>query len=151
MIRLAWLLAAMTVAAASAHFSYLYFAGRTEPVAERSGLAWLERELTLSPAQCAQVRALHEKWSPQLNALRQQLERERGLVRATGNNAACIAVEDECKACTVTFVKQMTALLTPSQQQEYLNLVAACLPPGARGGKSAPPRQGISGEHPAGR
>jgi hypothetical protein len=151
MIRLVWLLAVVVIAAASAHFAYLHFATGLSAAADRPELAWLERKLSLSPAQYAQVQALHETWTPQLAALRTQLQQERQAVRVTGNTAACIAVEDECKTCTVTFIRQVAALLTPLQRQKYLALVQECLPPEAKGSQSGTPTQGVPGERPAGR
>jgi hypothetical protein len=151
MIRLAWLLVVGVMAAASAHFAYLQFATGLAPAADRPELAWLQRELSLSPDQCAQVQALHETWTPQLAALRTQLQQERRAVRVTGNTAACIAIEDECKMCTVTFIRQVTALLTPPQREKYLALVRECLPLEARGSRSGTPTQGVPGERPAGR
>jgi hypothetical protein len=112
---------------------------------------WLERELTLSPAQLTQVRKLHERWQPQLAALREKLAAERRTAGVTGNNTACVAVADDCRACTADFIRQMNALLDPSQQTKYLSLVAACLAPPAANVPVTSATRGTSSERPAGR
>jgi hypothetical protein len=151
MIRLLGLVAAVMVAMSFAHVGYLHLVTASSSTTDPSGFAWLDRELALSPAQRRDVRALHEAWWPQCQALRQQFEFERRTARSTGNDAACIAIVDECRACTVTFIRQMAALLTPAQQEKYLSLVAECLPPGSRGKNPASSKQGEFGERPSGR
>lgn len=141
MIRLTWIFAVLAVAAVIGHFGYLRVVVPTAATAvtttERAELVWLERELGLTPAQLTTVRALHEECWAQVATLRTQLERERREARTTGSTAACVAVEDECKSCTVMFIRRMTAVLTPAQREKYLSLVAACLPPAATGQQGA--------------
>lgn len=144
MIRLSWIIAALALASASGHFGYLHIVAPPAAQSERPELAWLQRELDLTPVQFVEVRALHEECWEQVATLRQQLAAERRNARASGNPAACVAVEDQCKSCTVTFVRRMNAVLSPSQQQKYLRLVEACLPP-------SPPSQGASVEPTPGR
>jgi hypothetical protein len=141
----------IVLAAASAHFGYYHLAQEKGDQRENTRLAWLSAELDLTPAQRVQVQALHEMWSPHLEQLRRDLESERQAAGSTGNTAACLAVEDECKACTVTFVRQMAALLSDAQRQKYLALVAACLPMAERNRAVNSPNQGTPGERPAGR
>ncbi len=142
MIRLTWILAALAIAAVTGHFGYLHLVAApvdaTAPTAERAELAWLERELALSPAQRVAVRALHEACWAQVATLRTQLAQERQAARTTGATAACVAAEDECKNCTVMFIRRMTTVLTPAQREKYLSLVAACLPPATPGQQGAP-------------
>lgn len=141
MIRLTWILAILAVAAVIGHFGYLRIVAppgaTTATATERAELAWLERELALSPAQLTAVRALHEECWARVALLRPQLERERRDARTSGSAAACLAVEDECRNCTVTFIRRVTAVLTPAQREKYLSLVAACLPPAAPGQQGA--------------
>lgn len=141
MIRLTWILAILAVAAGIGHFGYLRVVAprvaASATATDRAELVWLERELALSPEQLAAVRTLHEECWAQVATLRVQLERERREARTSGSTAACVAVEDECKNCTVMFIRRMTAVLTPAQREKYLSLVAACLPPAAPGQQGA--------------
>ena len=133
MIRLTWILTVFALTAISGHFGYLHLvkapAPAGAPTATRPELTWLQRELDLAPSQLTAVRALHEECWPQVARLRIELDTERRNARATGNPAACMAVEEQCKSCTVTLIQQMTTVLTPAQQQTYLGLVGSCLPP----------------------
>lgn len=136
MIRLTGIFLVLTLAATGGHFGYLHFAAASAPAAastsERPELIWLQRELDLTPAQLTAVRALHEKCWARVATLRDQLHAERRNADVTGNPALCEAVEEQCKSYTVTFIQQMTDVLTPAQQQKYLGLVASCLPPAPR-------------------
>jgi hypothetical protein len=148
MIRLTWILAVLTLAAVGGHFGYLHLAAASTPAAaptsERPELIWLQRELDLTPSQLTVVRALHEKCWARVATLRDQLDAERHNASVTGNPALCEAVEEQCKSYTVTFIQQMTAVLTPAQQQKYLGLVASCLPPATR-------PEGANVDQPSGR
>lgn len=132
MIRLTLILTVVALAAVSGHFGYLHLVKAPAPAGTPTGthpeLIWLQRELDLAPSQLTAVRALHEECWPQVARLRVQLDTERRNARATGNLAACVGVEEQCKSCTVTLIQQMTTVLTPAQQQKYLGLVGSCLP-----------------------
>lgn len=136
MIRLTCILAVLALAAVSGHFGYLHLvaapASDETPTRARSELNWLQRELDLTPSQLRAVRALHEECWTRVAGMRAQLDAERRNARATGNVATCVAVEAQCKSSTITFIEQMTTVLTPAQRQKYLGLVGPCLPPDAR-------------------
>ena len=136
MIRLTWILAVLALAAVSGHFGYLHLAAAPTPAgapaSTRPELIWLQRELELTPSQLPAVRALHEECWPRVASLRTQLAVERRNAQATGNPAACVAVEAQCQSGTVTLIQQMTTVLTPAQRQKYLGLVGSCLPPATR-------------------
>jgi hypothetical protein len=138
MIRLAWILALFVLAAVSGHFGYLRLAaspGAAEiPPGARSELAWLQRELDLTPSQLPAVDALHEEYWMRVPGLRAQLEAGRRNADATGNPAARVAAEAQCQNSTVTFIQQVTAVLTTPQREKYLGLVGSCLPPDMRTG-----------------
>jgi hypothetical protein len=133
MIRFTWILTVFALTAVAGHFGYLHLvtapAPAGAPTSARPELIWLQRELDLAPSQLPAVRALHEECWPQVARLRVQLDAERRNVRVTGNPAACVGVEEQCKSCTVTLIQQMTTVLTPEQRQKYLGLVGSCLPP----------------------
>ena len=141
MIRLTWILTVFALAAVSGHFGYLHLAAAPAPAgapaSARPELNWLQRELDLTPAQLPAVQALHEKCWPRVASWRAQLEAERRNARATGNPAACMAVEAQCQSDTVTFIQQMTTVLTPAQRPKYLDLVGSCLPPASARWSSA--------------
>lgn len=136
MIRLTWILAVFVPATLLGHFGYLHFVAAPAPAAAPTGvhpeLIWLQRELDLTPSQLAAARALHEECWPRVARLRAELDAERRAAEATGNRATCLAVAGQCKSYTVTFIEQMTTVLTPAQRQKYLSLVGSCLPPAAR-------------------
>jgi Spy/CpxP family protein refolding chaperone len=148
MIRFTWILTVFALAAVSGHFGYLHLAAAPAPAGTptsgRTELIWLQRELDLTPSQLTTVRALHEECWTRVAKLRVQLDAERRNARATGNPAACVAAEEQCKSCTVTFIQQMTTVLTPAQRQKYLGLVGSCLPP-------APRTEGVNVEQSPGR
>lgn len=133
MIRRIWILTALALTAVAGHFGYLHLVAAPAPAGApanaRPELIWLQGELNLAPSQLPAVRALHEECWPRVATLRSQLDAERRNARATGNPAACVGVEEQCKNCTVTLIQQMTTVLTPAQQQKYLGLVGSCLPP----------------------
>jgi len=115
---------------------YLYFAAAPAsagaPTNARPELLWLQRELDLTASQFTAVHALHEEGGPRVASLRAQLEAERRNAQATGNPAADVAMEAQCRTYTVTFIQQMTTVLTPAQRPKYLGLVGPCLPPATR-------------------
>lgn len=136
MIRLISILAVLVLAAVSGHFGYLHLiaapAPAATPTSARPELSWLQRELDLTPSQLPAVRALHEECWPRVVSLRAQLEAERRNAHVTRNPAVCLAVEEQCKSSIVTFIQQMTMVLTPAQRQKYVGLVETCLPPATR-------------------
>ena len=148
MIRLTWILTVLALAAVSGHFGYLRFAAAPAPAgaptSARPELNWLQRDLDLTPPQLTAVHALHEECWTRVARLRAQLDAERRNAHATGNPAACVAVEEQCKSSTVTFIQQMTTVLTPAQRQKYLGLVGSCLPPATR-------TEGVNVEQSSGR
>jgi hypothetical protein len=134
MIRLTWILAVLVLAAVSGHFGYLHLVAAPTPArtpSPASELSWLQRELDLTPSQLTTVRSLHEECWTRVASLRAELEAEQRNARATGNPTACMVMEEQCKKSTVTFIAQMSTVLTPAQRQKYLGLVAPCLPPPA--------------------
>ncbi|HEX2852612.1 MAG TPA: hypothetical protein VHO24_05185 [Opitutaceae bacterium] len=147
MIRLTCILAVLALAAVSGHFGYLHLVAAPSPAGASRGarpeLVWLQRELDLTPSQLTAVRSLHEESWTRVERLRAQLEAERRNARATGNAAYCSVVEAQCRSCTVTFVEQMTTVLTPAQREKYLGLVGSCLPTAMRAeGGSVEPSSG---------
>jgi hypothetical protein len=136
MIRLLWILPVLALTALSGHVGYMHLAAAPAPAGVptrvRPELIWLQRELDLTPSQLTAVHALHEECWARVAKLRGQLEAERRTAHATGNPAVCVAVEEQCKSCTVSFIQRMTTVLTPAQRQKYLGLVGSCLPPAAR-------------------
>jgi hypothetical protein len=148
MIRLTWILTFVAVAALSGHFGYLHLVAAPALVGPTAGarpeLIWLQRELDLTPSQLTAVHALHKECWTRVASLRAQLDAERRTAQTTGNAGACVAVEEQCKRSTVTFIQQMTTVLTPAQRPKYLDLVGACLPPATR-------TEGANVEQPPGR
>ena len=136
MIRLTWILAVFALAAVSGHFGYLHLAATPAPAGAPKGasseLTWLQRELDLTPSELTAVNALHEEYWPRVAKLRVQLDAERRNAQVTGNPAACVAMEAQCKGSTVSFIQHVTTVLTPAQRQKYLGLVGSCLPPATR-------------------
>ena len=136
MIRLTWILTVFALVAVSGHFGYLHFAAAPAPAGAptnaRPELIWLQRELDLTPSELPAVRALHEDYWTRVARLRAQLDAERRNAQATGNPAACVAMEEQCKGGTVTFIQRVTTVLTPAQRQKYLGLVGSCLPSATR-------------------
>ena len=142
------LLLALTVGALAGHFGYLHVMAVTPAP---TALDWLERELELTPEQVAAARRLHDDWEPTFAALRDELVRERRAAKLTGNTAACVGIEENCKASTTTLVGQMCALLTPAQRQKYCALVASCVPTPPPVDPTLRQNRGTRGEPPAGR
>ncbi len=136
MIPLTRMLVVLAVGAVSGHFGYLHFAAAPAPAKAPSGarseLRWLQRELDLTPSELPAVNALHEEYWTRVARLRAQLDAERSNAQATGNPAACVAMEEQCKGSTVSFIQHVTTVLTPEQRQKYLGLVGSCLPPPTR-------------------
>jgi hypothetical protein len=148
MIRRIWILAGLVLTAVSAHFGYLCLAAAPAPAGApesvRPELIWLQREVDLAPSQLPAVNALHEEYWPRVAKSRVQLDTERRNAEVTGNPAACVAMEAQCKGSTVSFIEQVTAVLTPEQRQKYLGLVGPCLP-------SAASTEGVNVEQSPGR
>jgi hypothetical protein len=134
-------LAAGVAAGLFAHFGWLGL-HRPAPADDLAAqLAWMQRDLRLTPVQFARIKALHEQSSPRLLALAAEVARMRGEFAAfergrqsTGRVdflefARFVAqrrtIDRECAASTRRLIAASSAVMTPEQRQRYLALLGA--------------------------
>jgi hypothetical protein len=113
---------AAALLALTAHAWYVQAHRPAEPYARE--IAWLARELALSPQQTEQVRAVHVAYCPGMDTLHRELREERTVAP---DPARCEAIEDQCARSTAGLIQEVSALLTPVQRARYLELVQPCL------------------------
>lgn len=106
-------------------------------------LSWMKSELRLTDEQFAQIKAVHEASSPRLLVLAAEVARMRDEYAAFERTRVATdrvdfiefahfveqrrAIDRECLASTRRLVSAASDLLTPSQRERYLSLVAPTL------------------------
>ncbi len=107
-------------------------------------LAWMKAELQLTDAQYARIRELHEASSPKLRAMAAQVAQLQGeftafeKMRRTNDRVDFLEfarfvetrrhVSRECLDSTRQLVLAVADVMTPSQRQRYIRLVATAEP-----------------------
>lgn len=113
---------AAVLLAVTAHAWYVRAHRPVEPYGPE--IAWLARELALSPDQITRIHAVHVAHCPQLDVLHCELVNER---TAGGDIERCETIQNQCASSTEMLIREVSLLLTPAQRPRYLELVAPCL------------------------
>ncbi len=132
--RLVSLLLALLLGGAT--FAVCYWTARQARVAvgrpETDELAWLAREFRLTDAQLKQIRALHEAYRPQCEALcvrvaTKHTELTNLLNGATNVSAAIVqklaetaTVRTECQAAMLRHFQEVARVMSPAEGARYL-------------------------------
>jgi hypothetical protein len=128
----------------AAHFGYYYSHRPCTSGTLDCELAWIRGELKLSDAQYARIRELHETSGPELVSLAAQVARMRRELEAFENQRRTTdridflefarfaeerrATDRECLDSARQLVESSANIMTPSQRERYLNIVAMAGP-----------------------
>lgn len=131
------------------HFAclYLQLPGKSNEGLDAQ-LAWIRRDLQLTPEQYARIKALHEQSSPHLMILASRVARLRDEFAAFERQRKTTGeidflefaqfvderrrIDRECLLSTRQLVDASADILTAPQRERYLTLLPATLRPGAR-------------------